>query len=303
MISETIYDNSKFTLASDITVTPLDISVPDTKLLTEPVMLDNTIGVTRTRYQHPFYYYKNDTIIGRSLAYYGEYTELELECLKHFVKNNDCVIYDIGANIGYHTTAFARWCKYVEAFEPNSKNLELLKKNLVNMPHVMVYPYAVSDKKGTTTIQDFDTTVPGNYGEMYLNVPGQSCETVCIDDMDELYPPDIVKIDVEGHELSVLRGMVKTIHEYKPVIFYEAHGTELDEIYDMLSAMDYKLYWFPCANYNPNNYNNSSYNIFGNGGVLNIIAVHGMKIGNLLPVLRNQSFKSAYEQYLQNNKE
>lgn len=304
MITETIYDNSKYTIVGDVTVTPITVTVPDTKItMAKPELsVTNNVKVTRTRYQHPFYYYSNDTIIGKSLELYGEYTELELEGLRLFIKDRNSVIYDIGANIGYHTSAFARWCDYVFAFEPNKKNLELLRKNLQSQPHATIYDVACSDVEGVATIQDFDINVPGNYGEMYMNVPGQECKTVKIDDLEELYPPDLIKIDVEGHELQVLKGSIKTIHEYKPVIFYEAHGNDLDEIYDMLSAMDYKLYWYPCPNYNPNNYNNNKINVFGGGGVLNILAIHGANIGNLLQVQKNQSWQQAYEVYLNTQK-
>ena len=78
-----------------------------------------------TRYSPVFYFYRGDNIIGASLAYYGEYTELELALLRNFI-NPTTVVYDIGANIGVHTVGFAKTAKYVYAFEPNKLNFKLL---------------------------------------------------------------------------------------------------------------------------------------------------------------------------------
>ena len=261
----------------------------------------NHTKVKRTKYMEEFYIYTNDTIIGRCIDMYGEYTELEIQLLRNFI-NNESIVYDIGANIGYHTVAFSKLAEHVYAFEPNNKNLDLLIKNTKTLDNVTIYNFACSDKNAIMHIEDFDLDVPGNYGEMHMLETGQTCNTIRIDDLKDIYAPDLIKIDVEGHELQVLLGSIETIKEYKPKIFYEAHGTDLDKIYELLTNLDYKLYWFPCSNYNNNNYNKNTVNIFGNGGVLNILAVHNMpRIGNLLPVKNEQTFSEAVTEYMKNN--
>jgi hypothetical protein len=69
--------------------------------------------------------------------------------------------------------------------------------------------------------------------------------------------------------------MRETIRKSTPVILYEAmHGSGFDEIYDFLhTELGYSIYWFPAMNYNPKNYNNVSQNIFGQGGVINCLAI------------------------------
>jgi hypothetical protein len=126
---------------------------------------------------------------------------------------------------------------------------------------------------GEAFISDYDTSTPGNYGECMMSDTGQPCNTVRIDDLD-LPPPDLIKIDVEGHELKVFQGAYNTISKHRPVIFYESmHGTGFDVIYDTLTNFGYTIYYFPAANYNPNNFNGVEQNVFGNGGVINCIAL------------------------------
>lgn len=287
---QTIFNDKNTELLRSFSVTPVEVLNPDIYL-----KVDDNIQYALTRYNDKFAYYKNDTIIGTSLRYYGEYTELEIELLKNFLNKNS-VVYDVGANIGYHTAAFASLAKHVYAFEPNKKNYKLLKKNTESTKNVSLYDVACSDSNTELCVEDFDITVPGNYGEMHTQNTGQSCSAIRIDDLDDIYGPDLIKIDVEGHELQVLRGALETIKEFNPIIFYEAHGTDLPEIYDLLADMEYHLYWYPCPNYNVRNYKQIQYNIFGNGGVLNILAMPKSykKISNLIEVLdRNDTIQKA----------
>lgn len=296
--NETIYCDTNNNILSDILFVDQYTNIPNVFL---PV--DKHVRYVDTRYIPRFAYYKNDTIIGKSLEYYGEYTELEIQLLRNFIKD-DFIVYDIGANIGYHTVAFAKHSKQVYAFEPNKKNLRLLRDNTKQLDNVSIFDVACSDDNVDMFVEDFDLDMPGNYGEMHMRDVGQSCKSLRIDDIADIYAPDLMKIDVEGHELQVLRGSMETINEYKPIIFYEAHGNDLDTIYDMLENIGYKMYWFPCSNYNNKNYKSCETNIFGMGGVLNILALHSYPtINNLLRVNKNESYKQCVEKYLATLKE
>ena len=239
-----------------------------------------------TRYTNKFHFYENDYIIGQSIKLYGEYTQVEIDVLKNYIDANS-VVYDIGGNIGYHTVAFASMAKEVHSFEPNDRNYLLLEKNTQHLSNVKLYHCACSNVVGEAFISDYDTTTPGNYGECMMSEAGQPCKTVRIDDLD-LPLPDVVKIDVEGHELKVFQGMQNTISKSRPVIFYESmHGTGFDLIYDMLKLLEYNIYYYPAKNYNPNNFNGVTENVFGNGGVINCIALptHKGKISGLPEML------------------
>lgn len=232
------------------------------------------IDYVKSKYSPQFYFYTGDNIIGLSMRMYGEYTETEIDILKLFLNKEHSVVYDIGGNIGVHTVAFAHYAKEVHSFEPNLKNYSLLEKNTAGLNNVKLYQSAVSDVVGDAFISDYDVNGQGNFGECTMSTTGQPCKTLRIDDL-ALSPPSLIKIDVEGHELKVFNGAKETIRTHRPVIFYESmHGTGFDEIYDFLhDELNYIIYWSPSANYNPNNYNKNPFNIFGNGGVLNCLAI------------------------------
>lgn len=258
-------------------VTNIDTSPPE-KLDLKPTIVSykSVDGITtaRTRYTDNFHFYEKDVIIGRSIKIYGEYTQIELDLLTQYI-NENTVVYDVGGNIGYHTVAFAHRAKHVYSFEPNLKNYKLLEMNTKNLNNVTLVKAAVSDTKGKSFISDYELDDLGNYGEcMMSETTGQPCVTVRLDDLN-LPDPHVIKIDVEGHELKVFNGARNIITKNNPVIFYEAmHGSGFDQIYDFLHTdLGYNLYWIAVPNYNPRNFNNISQNVFGQGGVINILAL------------------------------
>lgn len=262
------------------------------------------ILTAKTKYKHDFAFYHNDTIIGQSIMHYGEYTETELDVLRMFLDKRESVVYDIGANIGYHTVGFAHYAKEVHSFEPNDKNYALLEKNTNGIQNVKLYHVACSDVVGDAFITDFDIDGHGNYGECMMSDSGQPCKTIRIDDL-ALPTPTLIKIDVEGHELRVFEGAKQTIRQGLPVIFYETmHGSGFDLIYDFLvTELSYKIYFCPSPNYNPYNFNNERNNIFGNGGVLNSIAIpyHLGNIKNLPQMIsRDDTYEVSVKRYLDN---
>jgi len=233
------------------------------------------VDTATTRYNPAFMYYKGDSIIGASLRNYGEYTENEINLLNNLIQPG-FVVYDIGANIGYHTIGLAQRAKHVYAFEPNKKNYKLLVHNTCHNNNVTNFNVALGREICISEISDFDLNNIGNYGECMIVEEGQSIEMTYIDYLvnnKTIEPPNVVKIDVEGHEWNVIQGMSETIKNNLPIIFYEhLHGNDLPKIYEFLEQLKYEIYWFPVQNYNPNNYYKNKENIFGQGGVINALA-------------------------------
>lgn len=215
------------------------------------------ILTTQTRYLDEFYFYENDSIIGEHLRNYGEYTQIELDILLHML-DDTCVVWDIGANIGYHTVAFATKAKHVYSFEPNRKNFELLLKNTKTFNNVTLVNAAVSNKNGFISVGDFDLEVYSNYGNVKVGEGGEN--VLCIKpDSFSMNKPDFIKIDVEGHELFVLEGCRSILEKNKPVLYLEAHETpDLPVIYELLDQLDYYMYWVMIPNYNHNNFKQNS---------------------------------------------
>lgn len=142
------------------------------------------------------------------------------------------VIYDVGANIGLYTIAFAaNRSRIVHSFEPSELALPYLRRNVSTnrLQYVQVHPVLLSDAPGTRNfVLDHLTTAQSHVGD------SSECgiSTGCID-LDSyvrehsLPAPDLVKIDVEGHDLSVLRGMANVLSG-KPAIHVEG-GVRTDD--------------------------------------------------------------------------
>ncbi len=149
----------------------------------------------------------------------GRYEEDNIGVLASFLRD-DSVFLDIGANVGIFSLRLAPRLKnfgQIHAFEPHPLMQDLLARNL----HlnglggtITVHPVGVSDHNGTVAI---------GYPREHLGggsvVYGANTEMEIIEadlrTIDDLFGPgfraDVVKIDVEGHELQVLRGMERTI--------------------------------------------------------------------------------------------
>jgi FkbM family methyltransferase len=122
------------------------------------------------------------------------------------------VVWDIGAHIGFFSLIAARSVGAsgsVHAFEPLEETRVRLAENIAmnRMANVVIHPVAVSNQRGSRTLNRHV------YSSMWSLIPERPDQTGVVVDcetMDGLAErigiPDIVKIDVEGAELDVLRG-------------------------------------------------------------------------------------------------
>ncbi len=79
-----------------------------------------------------------------------------------------------------------------------------------------------------------------------LSIPVRTLDAICA---EEGFVPDVIKIDVEGYELSTLRGAVRLLGEVRPDLFLEAHpaslerlGKSMAELFDHLRGFDYRVF-------------------------------------------------------------
>jgi FkbM family methyltransferase len=134
------------------------------------------------------------------------------------VKQGETVL-DIGSNIGFLSLLFCRQVGpqgHVLAFEPEAENCLALRYNLKRYKQASIYECAISDKHGTAVFYlnsvsgTGNSLMPHNLGTSHITVP---CQT--LDNFLTQHPevkPDWVKIDVEGGEFQVLRGMRDTVN-------------------------------------------------------------------------------------------
>jgi len=142
------------------------------------------------------------------------------------------VVYDIGAFHGLLTLYFSRNAKQVVAWEPNSHNRRRLEENLRlnSFSNVTVRPYGLSSRSMQAQMS-FDSLAPGTASIDTAMARGGERETIELRTLDEeqgLEPPSLIKIDVEGFELEVLKGASRTLTypDGRPRLFLEMHGAD-----------------------------------------------------------------------------
>ena len=194
------------------------------------------------------------------LSIYGIHGTHDFKIIKNNVKDGDNVI-DLGANIGYFTLILAKLVGptgKVFAFEPDPRNLALLKKNVEynNYKNVIIVPKAVSNVNDKCTLYTGQKTFGQNKIYKPKNTKTQKfipidSETVRLDDFFKtnglLDKISFIKMDVEGAEFLALSGMKEILKLNKNIkIFTEAEisyledaGSSYDQFIDLLTENDF----------------------------------------------------------------
>ncbi|RNF84357.1 FkbM family methyltransferase [Montanilutibacter psychrotolerans] len=153
-------------------------------------------------------------------------------------------VLDVGANIGNHTVFFARvrGCNVV-SFEPNPEAFHFLKENVrLNAVESLVrlHPLAVGSGPGRVSMV---SSMANNLGATRFGVDENGeVEVVRLDDMPIGGRVALLKVDVEGMDLAVLRGAQATIEKHRPMIVCEAQTPEeFEEIHTLLAQHGYSV--------------------------------------------------------------
>ena len=167
------------------------------------------------------------------------------------------VALDVGADIGYYTLQLSRLVGptgQVVAFEPIPKARERLEHNIAanGLLNIIVSELALGNQNGTVYLED-----PFKKSRLNLNktTAGHEDIKVSIRRMDALVGEmnlasvDLVKIDVEGAEHEVLRGMEQTLRRFHPVLIVEVHHQFLPQFASTAEAL---LEWLNCLGYEIN---------------------------------------------------
>jgi FkbM family methyltransferase len=156
------------------------------------------------------------------------------------------LIFDIGANQGYKTGIFFRLGAKVVAVEPDDLNQRVLRQKFlayrIKSKPLVIVPKAVSDSRSivkmwidepgsakNTLSQKWAETLredKGRFGETLKFEQSKQIETITVEDLIAEYGiPFFLKIDVEGHEPSILRGMRQPV----PFLSFEVNLPEFRE--------------------------------------------------------------------------
>ncbi len=236
---------------------------------------------------------RNDVFMGQSLLRYGECSELELQFLLALSANPGMVV-EVGANMGIHTIpiaqSLAKQNRLLFAFEPQPVVFQQLCANLAlnGLKNVRAFPYACGTSNGPLMFEvpDYDRT--GNFGSTELKPlqPGAGrTEIVQCFRLDNLLAEGLVgliKIDVEGSELDVLKGSEGILGRCHPMLYVENDRVEKSpELIQWLFDQDYRLWWHIPPLYNPGNYRGDAENCYGNVCSFNMLGLHKSTPGQL----------------------
>lgn len=227
----------------------------------------------------PMLYLRHDRYIGRSLAVYGEYSELEGTVFAQLLRPGQVAV-EVGANIGVHTLHLAKLVGpqgMVLAFEPQRVLFYLLCTNLAlnELFHVRAYGLAVGDSVGLAKVPPINYQRDGNFGGVSLSA-GEAGEDVQLVTLDHFSLPalHLLKIDVEGMEREVLLGARDSIARHRPIVYVENDRREKSpQLIGLLQELGYDLHWHAPPLFNPANFAGRTDNIFGRIRSVNMLGI------------------------------
>ena len=205
--------------------------------------------VVRNIHDYKMYLVASDMGLCRSLILFGT-REVDHKILLEKIAKPGMSVLDIGANIGYYALmelGLIGGKGKLVAVEPSPKNIEILRKNLKlnGFSGVKIVDGAISDK---TEKKDFHLADQRNLNTFHAtgtgvkHLTGEIVEvnsytvSEIIDNENTL---DLIRMDVEGHEVEVLNGMLDSVRQgvLRPTIIFETHLTRYGVDHDMEAVL------------------------------------------------------------------
>lgn len=171
---------------------------------------------------------------------WGTTLENEVVTLRRFLPSPPYLAIDIGGNVGNFTAALRAMNSEIEVhiFEPSMINVKKLVQRFCNDKKVHIQPFAVSDSEYETTL--FSDELGSGMASLtkrnlaHIGVSFELTERVKTVALENYWNKnlarkhiDLLKIDIEGHEIDALRGLGEAIHHVS-VIQFEFGGTCID---------------------------------------------------------------------------
>lgn len=157
-------------------------------------------------------------LIGKML--FDGYEEKYSSALFARLEKND-IVFDIGANVGLYVDKFLAANCQVVAFEPDPTTFDYLRSKYESNEYVDLVNSAISNKTGEVyfaSINDLGVTNGiAESGEISVQ-----CSTLDDYSLHSNIKPNVLKIDVEGFEIEVLRGAEETLKSVR-LIGIEIH--------------------------------------------------------------------------------
>ena len=192
-----------------------------------------------------------DAGISRTLLLFGRREEEHVVILCRVLKPG-MTVFDVGANIGYYVLIERGLIGpqgHLVGIEPSPQNVSLLRRNLALNgadKDVTVFEMAISDQKGERELfmsqqSNLNTFHPMGSASSHLDgrltkveietVPGIAARTGL--------KPDLLRMDVEGHEVEVLKGLLPAVRagEMSPMVLFETHLSRYSPEHDLAAVL------------------------------------------------------------------
>lgn len=213
---------------------------------------------SRFRNQPIYFSCRADNHIERTIVRDGLYAANLLELIADRCREGSII--DVGANIGAIAIPLAKafpQCR-VYAFEPNPPAFARLMRNvgLNRLENLHARPLAVADHSGTAQFFAFSGA---DLGQSSIVKPQRFEETptkieVQVATLDDLFVAaantEVIKIDVQGNELSVLQGARQLIARHRPLIVFEHEDTNFGSVDEAIAARQGLRKFFADVGYN-----------------------------------------------------
>jgi len=186
--------------------------------------------------------------IERKTYFIREYEKKRMDQL-HFLSNkiNSEILVDIGANIGFYSILFSDQFDQIYSFEPNKRNFKVLKKNIDNnkLKNIQIFNFGLGENKEILIGNS------NSKGELFqtsgfsINKDNNKGEKVSVQKGDEVLhfknKTITIKIDVEGFEFFVLKGLKSTLVNNLCILQIEIWEKNYDEVHKFLNSLNYKM--------------------------------------------------------------
>ena len=176
----------------------------------------------------------SQNLMGRSVYLSGVWERKATRYISTKIQPGMCVM-DVGASTGYYTVLFAKLVGEkgrVLSFEPIPRAREYVGKNIeINqLKNVDSFGFALFDKSGHACLEDPFRNDKIDPEKKTASENDIIVEMVVFDELrkkSKIGQIDVAKIDVEGAELNVLKGMGNTLRTDKPGLLIEVHPSML----------------------------------------------------------------------------
>jgi FkbM family methyltransferase len=188
--------------------------------------------------------------IGTCFDLYGEYSESEVALMRRFLRPGDTAS-DVGANIGDLTVPLAGLVGEtgrVYAIESNPATFNVLCANLALNAIRHVQPINAF----VATNPNVDTSGP--WGRYAYTSEVWDTHFVALDGLNPT-ACHLIKVDVDGKELEVLKSAEGVLRRHRPVLYFENDQRPASPaLLAHVLGLEYDLYWHPAPIFSPDNF-------------------------------------------------